>query len=78
MLHRQIFVVEHAGIQENDNMLVAQRNKINGKAARHLFLWAVLFNRVELAELLWSYTTDHVGEQILICHVCLLIIELIK
>lgn len=31
------------------------------KAAQQLFLWAILFNRIDLALLLWNHASDHIG-----------------
>lgn len=29
--------------------------------AKHLFFWALLFNRRDLAQFFWKYTNDHIG-----------------
>ena len=42
-------------------MSANKKDKQNEEAARHLFLWAVLFNQKELAELIWRHTSDHIG-----------------
>ena len=55
-------------IQKNelgDNAKASDRDRRSEDAAKYLFLWAVLFNRRELAELLWKYTSDHVGEKLI-------------
>lgn len=30
--------------------------------AQHLFMWAVLFNRMDLAKMFWKLSDDHIGK----------------
>ena len=43
-------------------MTVLEKEKHDTQPVQHLFIWAILFNRMKFAKLFWEKSPDQVGK----------------
>lgn len=56
------FLADSRSDGEMNNM--RETNEARSNPAQHLYLWALLFNRIHMSQVFWKYIPDNLGKEI--------------